>query len=264
MGEQDVGRGRLQDKVAIITGGAQGMGECAAVLFAREGARVAVVDRSMGCETVADRIVAAGGEALWSNTDVTEPGQVERMVREVMARFGRVDVLYNNAGIGPPEDALLHELDEAVFDRVMGVNVRGMYLVSKMVIPAMLLRRGRQSGGSIINTASIAGLIGNSTVPASAYTISKGAVMAMTKQIAVSYADRRIRCNAVCPGPIETPILTPFFAQPGVRRRFEKRIPIGRIGQPIDVANLALFLASDESTFITGTLMVIDGGVTAQ
>jgi NAD(P)-dependent dehydrogenase (short-subunit alcohol dehydrogenase family) len=264
MGGNDAGRGRLDGKVAIITGGAQGMGECAAELFAREGARVAVVDRSMGCQTVADRIVADGREAIWSNTDVTDANAIARMVDDVMARFGRIDVLYNNAGIGPPEDAILHELDEAVFDRVMDINVRGMFLVSKAVLPAMLARRGRQSGGSIINTASIAGLIGNSTVPASAYTVSKGAVMALTKQIAVSYADRRIRCNAVCPGPIETPILTPFFAQPGVRRRFEKRIPIGRIGQPIDVANLALFLASDESSFITGTLMVIDGGVTAQ
>jgi NAD(P)-dependent dehydrogenase (short-subunit alcohol dehydrogenase family) len=250
--------GRLEGRVALITGAASGMGAVAADLFAREGARVIAGDRDEGVEAVAERIRAAGFDAQAVVGDVTSSEDAERMV----AAAGAPDVLYNNAGIGPPDDALIHELPEEVWDRIMGVNVRGMFLVCRAAIRALLAAKTPRA--SIVNTASIAGLVGNDKVPASTYTVSKGAVMALTKQIAISYAPYGIRCNAMCPGPILTPILAPFFAEEGVRERFEEGIPLRRIGQPEDVAKLALFLASDESSWITGTLIPIDGGILAK
>jgi NAD(P)-dependent dehydrogenase (short-subunit alcohol dehydrogenase family) len=234
------------------------MGAVAADLFAREGARVIAADRDERVQSVATAIAAAGFAAEAVVGDVTNAHDAERMV----AAAGAPDIVYNNAGIGPPDDALIHELSEEVFDRVMGVNVRGMFLVCRAAIRALLDANAPRA--SIVNTASIAGLVGNDKVPASSYTISKGAVMALTKQIAISYAPHGIRCNAMCPGPVLTPILEPFFAQEGVRERFEKGIPMRRLGQPIDVARLALFLASDESSWITGTLIPIDGGILAK
>lgn len=245
---------RLEGRVALITGAASGMGAVAAELFAREGARVIAADRDERVEQVAAAL--DGVEAVVG--DITLAEDADRMV----AAAGVPDIVYNNAGIGPPDDALIHELSEDVFDRIMGVNVRGMFLVCRAAIRALLAAGAPRA--SIVNTASIAGLVGNDKVPASTYTISKGAVMALTKQIAISYAPHGIRCNAVCPGPILTPILEPFFAQEGVRERFEQGIPLGRVGQPLDVAQLALFLASDESSWITGTLIPIDGGILAR
>jgi NAD(P)-dependent dehydrogenase (short-subunit alcohol dehydrogenase family) len=254
--------GRLAGKTALITGAASGMGKTAALRFAREGAAVVVADISEQGEKTAAEISAADGEALFIRADVAEEQQVETMVQKALDSFGHLDVIYNNAGIGPPDDAAIHELPTAVWDRVMNINVRGMYLCCRFGIKA-ILDQSPAGPASIVNTASIAGLVGNSTLPSTAYTVSKGAVMALTKQVAVSYAANGIRCNALCPGPIRTPILEPFFAEPGVRERFEQRIPIGRMGEPEDVASLALFLASDESSFITGALIVIDGGITA-
>jgi NAD(P)-dependent dehydrogenase (short-subunit alcohol dehydrogenase family) len=256
------GAGRLAGKTALITGAASGMGKTAALRFAREGAAVAVADVSDQGEQTAAEISAADGEALFVRADVADEQQVEAMVKATIDRFGQLDVIYNNAGIGPPDDAAIHELPTEVWDRVMNINVRGMYLCCRFGIKAILDQREIRPA-SIVNTASIAGLVGNSTLPSTAYTVSKGAVMALTKQVAVSYAANGIRCNALCPGPIRTPILEPFFAEPGVRERFEQRIPIGRMGEPEDVASLALFLASEESSFITGALIVIDGGITA-
>jgi NAD(P)-dependent dehydrogenase (short-subunit alcohol dehydrogenase family) len=253
--------GRLEGRVALITGAAQGMGATAAELFAAEGAAVALSDIDASGSAVAERIVAAGGRATFITADVASPADARRMVDAAREAFGVPDVIYNNAGIGPPDDALIHELSEEVFDRIMGINVRGMFLVCRAAIGAML--DAGVTRASIVNTASVAGLVGNSKVPASAYTISKGAVMALTKQIAVSYAAYGIRCNAMCPGPIETAILAPWLAQDGVRERFESSIPMGRVGTTEDVARLALFLASDESSWITGTLIPIDGGVLA-
>lgn len=253
---------RLAGKVALITGAGSGMGATAARLFAREGAIVVAADVSDQGEKTSDAIANAGGESMFVKVDVADEAQVEAMVAAAVDRFGKLDILYNNAGIGPPEDAAIHELPTDVWDRVMNINVRGMYLCCRFGVQAML-RSGTPRDASIINTASIAGLVGNSTLPSTAYTVSKGAVMALTKQVAVSYASEGIRCNAMCPGPILTPILEPFFAEAGVRERFEQRIPLGRMGQPDDVANLALFLASSDSSFITGALIVIDGGITS-
>jgi NAD(P)-dependent dehydrogenase (short-subunit alcohol dehydrogenase family) len=254
--------GRLEGRIALITGAAFGMGATAAELFAQEGARVAVTDLHEHGEEVAAAIRETGGEAIFVKMDVADAAQVERGIARVRSELGGLDVLYNNAGIGPPEDAPIHELVEEVWDKVMDVNVRGMYLCCRFGIAAMLDSPPPRRT-SIINTASIAGMIGNSTLPSTAYTVSKAAVAGITKQVAVTYAADGIRCNAMCPGPINTPILAPFFDQPGVRERFEERIPLGRLGVPEDVANLALFLASDESSFMTGSLIVIDGGITA-
>jgi NAD(P)-dependent dehydrogenase (short-subunit alcohol dehydrogenase family) len=253
--------GRLQGRTAIITGAAQGMGAVAAELFAAQGAAVALSDVDPSGAEVAERIVAGGGRATFVTADVASAPDVTAMVDAAIASFGVPDIVYNNAGIGPPDDALVHELSEAVYDRVMGINVRGMFLVCRAAIAAML--DAGIARASIVNTASIAGLVGNNKVPASAYTVSKGAVMALTKQIAVSYAAQGIRCNAMCPGPIETAILAPWLAQEGVRERFESSIPMGRVGTTEDVAQLALFLASDESSWITGALIPIDGGILA-
>jgi NAD(P)-dependent dehydrogenase (short-subunit alcohol dehydrogenase family) len=254
--------GRLEGSVAVITGAASGMGATGAELFAAEGASVVAADLdAVAGEAVVARIREAGGTATFVRTDVSDPGDAKALVDAAREAYGVPDILYNNAGIGPTEDAAVHELPLAVWDRVMDVNVRGMFLVSQAVIAA-LLETGKRPA-SIVNTASIAGLVGNARVPASAYTVSKGAVMALTKQIAVSYAGHGIRCNAMCPGPIETPILAPWFAEEGVRERFEERIPLGRIGQPLDVAKLALFLASGDSSWITGALIPIDGGILA-
>ncbi len=254
--------GRLAGKVALITGAGSGMGRTAALLFAQQGASVVAADVSPNGEKTAADIADAGGEALFVQVDVADEAQVESMVERATRRFGRLDVLYNNAGIGPPDDAAIHELPTEVWDRVMNINVRGMYLCCRFGVRSMLAQPEPRNA-SIVNTASIAGIVGNSTLPSTAYTVSKGAVMALTKQVAISYAAEGIRCNAVCPGPILTPILEPFFAEPGVREQFEQKIPLGRMGQPEDVANLALFLASDESSFITGSLVVIDGGITS-
>src|SRR5262249_24300060 len=212
-----------------ITGAGSGMGATAAALFAAEGAQVALADVCDDCGAVAERIRADGGDAFFVHADVTNGDEGAAGVRAVVDRWGRLDVLYNHAGIGRPDDALMHELPEEVWHGVMGVNVTGMYLCCRYGIEAMLASDAPRSA-SIVNTASIAGLVGNSTLPSTAYTVSKGAVMALTKQVAVSYAAEGIRCNAVCPGPILTPILEPFFAEPGVRERFEQRIPLGRMG----------------------------------
>jgi NAD(P)-dependent dehydrogenase (short-subunit alcohol dehydrogenase family) len=253
--------GRLEGKVAVITGAGSGMGRAGVIRFAEEGARVVAADVNLESaqETVA-LVTDKGGDAYAVAADVSNTADVEALFTATAAQYGVADILYNNAGIGPTEDCELHLLPEDLYQRVMDINVKGMFLCSKYAITAMLEHGVR---GSIVNTGSVAGLKGNSTVPATAYTISKAGVIGVTKQIAATYAKHGIRCNAMCPGPIETAILAPWFEQPGTRERFDAMIPIGRIGQPEDVANLALFLASDESSFITGELIAIDGGVMA-
>ncbi len=252
--------GRLEGKVTLITGGASGIGAAAAALFAREGAAVAITDTADSGEGVAQAIREQGGEAFFARGSVADAGHVETLVALVLERHGRLDVLYNNAGIGPPDDAAIHEVPEELWDRVMAVNLRGVFLCCRFGVRAMLAQNQPRSA-SIINTASILGLVGNPTLPSTAYTVSKGAVMALTKQVAVSYAHEGIRCNAILPGPIDTAILTPFLAEAGMRERFEERVPLGRMGHPDEVAKLALFLASDDSSFITGDLIAVDGGL---
>jgi NAD(P)-dependent dehydrogenase (short-subunit alcohol dehydrogenase family) len=236
------------------------MGRLAALTFAQEGARVVAADVSAraGEETVSE-ISREGREALFVAADVSREDQVRGMVKRAVDRFGRLDVLYNNAGIFPEEDGSVLEVDEAVWDKVMAVNLKGIYLCCKHGIPALL----DAGGGSVINVASFVALLG-CTVPQDAYTASKGGVIALTKSLAVQFGPRRIRANAIAPGPIETPLLTSWLlANPEAKKRRLDRIPMGRFGRPEDIVQMALFLASDESAWVNGSVLVVDGGITS-
>jgi len=251
--------GRLDGKVALITGAASGMGKVAATLFAREGANVVVADVTddAGTATVAE-IEATGGRAIYVHADVSKAADADAMIAAATNRFGGLQVLYNNAGIFPADDGSVTETTEATWDRVMAINLKGVFFGCKYGVPAMLA----SGGGSIINVASFVALVGAAT-PQIAYTASKGGVLAMTREIAVEFARRGIRANALCPGPIETPLLQELLADPARRERRLVHIPLGRFGQAEEIANAALFLASDESSFITGSTFVVDGGITA-
>ncbi len=251
--------GRLDGKVALITGAASGIGAVAARLFAGEGARVVVADVSddAGRATV-EEIEAAGGQAAYVHADVSNADDARAMVAFAMERFGSLDVLHNNAGVFPAADGSVTDTDEDVWDLVMRINLKGVYLGCRFGIPAML----EGGGGSIVNVASFVALMGAAT-PQIAYTSSKGGVLAMTREIAVEFARRGIRANALCPGPIETPLMAELLADPDRRQRRLVHIPIGRFGRPDEIANAALFLASDESSFMTGAALVVDGGITA-
>lgn len=252
---------RLRGKVALITGVASGMGRQAALTFGREGARIVGCDvgEAGGAQT-AEMVRRAGGEMLFVRADVSAEAEVAAAVQQGVERFGTLDILYNNAGIGPPDDAVVTELPLDVFERVMRVNITGTFLCSKHAIPHLV----RAGGGSVINVSSIAAFIGGAAMPATAYGTSKAAVIGLTKRMAIQFARHKVRVNAVCPGPIDTPILEPYFADPEVKQRFHQRAPIGRIGVPDDVVNLCLYLASDESSWVTGSVIVIDGGVTSR
>ena len=252
--------GRLEGKVVLITGGGSGMGRLASVMFAREGARIVVAEvaEPAGQETVA-QVRAAGGEAIFTRTDVSKEADVAAAVRAGEGAFGRLDVLYNNAGIFPADDGAVTDIDEAVWDRVMNVNLKGIYLVCKHGVPALL----RTGGGSIINIASFVALVG-CTVPQDAYTASKGGVIALTKSLAVQFGPKGIRSNAICPGPIETPLLTEWLlTDPEAKRIRLARIPMGRFGRPEDIVHLATYLASEESSWTNGAVLVADGGITS-
>ncbi|MGZ5297350.1 MAG: glucose 1-dehydrogenase [Actinomycetota bacterium] len=250
---------RLEGKVALITGGASGMGKVASKLFASEGAKVVLTDVSDGAgEATAAEIVAAGAEAAYVHADVSKESDAKAMVEATVERFGGLDVLYNNAGIMPAEDGSVHLTTEAVWDTVLAVNVKGVAFGCKYGIPAML----GTGGGSIINVASFVAWMGAATSQ-TAYTASKGAVLAMTREIGVEYARRGIRCNALCPGPIETPLLMQLLSDEEKRRRRFVHIPMGRLGQAEELAKAALFLATEDSSFMTGASLIVDGGITA-
>jgi NAD(P)-dependent dehydrogenase (short-subunit alcohol dehydrogenase family) len=251
---------RLQDKVCIITGAGSGMGRVASALFAREGARVVVaeVNADAGEETVA-QVRAEGGDARLVRTDVTQEDECRALVETTLRDYGRVDVLYNNAGIFLEQDHSVVDTPVEVWERVQSVNVRGVYLCSKFAIPAMV----DSGGGSVVNVASFVALVGCS-VPQDSYTASKGAVIALTKSLAVQFGPRGVRSNAICPGPIETPLMTAWLlTDPAAKALRLARIPMGRFGKAEDVASLALYLASDESTWMNGAALVLDGGITA-
>ncbi len=250
---------RLDGKVALITGAASGMGKVAASLFAREGARIVLADVTDETgEATAAEIAAAGGEAAYVHADVSEASEVEAMIRFAEERFGALSILYNNAGVFPADDGSVTETREQTWDLTIDINLKGVYLGCKFGIPAML----RSGGGSIINVASFVALVGAAT-PQIAYTASKGGVLSMTREIAVEFARRGIRANALCPGPVETPLLAELMSDPVRRQRRLVHIPIGRLARAEEIANAALFLASDESSFVTGSALVVDGGITA-
>jgi NAD(P)-dependent dehydrogenase (short-subunit alcohol dehydrogenase family) len=251
--------GRLDGKVALITGAASGMGKVAASLFAAEGARVVAADvTDEAGRATAEEIRATGGEAAFVHADVSNPIDAEAMVQVATDAFGGLHVLYNNAGIMPADDGSVTETPEETWDRVMAINLKGVFLGCKFGIPAML----DSGGGSIINVASFVALMGAAT-PQIAYTASKGGVLSMTREIAVEFARKGIRANALCPGPIDTPLLQELLSDPARRQRRLVHIPVGRLGQAEEIVNAALFLASDDSSFVTGATFVVDGGITA-
>lgn len=251
---------RLQGKACFITGAGSGMGRVAAVRFAREGARVAAVDvDGPAAEETARLAGGAAGEVLPIRCDVTKEAEVAAAIRTTVGRFGRLDVLYNNAGVMLEQDRSVIDTEEAVWDKTFAVNVKGIFFCCKYGIPEML-KNGR---GSIINIASFVALLGCS-VPQDAYTASKGAVISLTKSLAVQFAPRGVRANAICPGPIETPLLTEWLLRDEEARRIRLSLnPTGRFGRPEDIVNMAVFLASDESEWTNGAVIVVDGGITS-
>jgi NAD(P)-dependent dehydrogenase (short-subunit alcohol dehydrogenase family) len=251
--------GRLENKVAVVTGAGSGIGRESALLFAREGARVLVaeVNDAAGRKVVGE-IESAGGKALFFPADVSVARDAEAMVSAAEKNWGKLDVLFNNAGIFPAADGSVLETDEETWDLVLRVNLKGVFFGCKYAIPAML----RSGGGSIVNTASFVALVGAAT-PQIAYTASKGGVLAMTREIAIEFARKGIRANALCPGPVDTPLLKELFSDPARRARRMVHIPPGRLAQAREIAQAALFLASDESSYVNGATFTVDGGITA-
>jgi NAD(P)-dependent dehydrogenase (short-subunit alcohol dehydrogenase family) len=249
---------RLKDKVSIITGAGSGMGRVAALRFAAEGSRVVVADNQFEAARETVRLVEAqGGEATPVAVDVSVEADAKAMVATALEKYGRLDVLYNNAGIMPEADHSVVDTPVEAWDRVMAVNVRGVYLACKYAIPPMIERRA----GSIINVSSFVAVLGCS-VPQDAYTASKGAVLALTRSLAVQFAPQGIRTNAILPGPVETPLLMDWLLKDEKAKQIRlARNPTGRFGKPDEVVSLAVYLASDESQWTNGASMVIDGGI---
>ncbi len=245
--------GRLEGKVAVITGAASGIGRETARRFAGEGAKVCVVDlNDLTGEEVAGEL-----DGLYVHANVTDPDDVRRMYREAAERFGGIDILFNNAGISPPDDDSILETEMDAWERVQNVNLKSVYLCCKHGIP-YLLERG---GGSVINTASFVAVMGAATSQIS-YTASKGGVLAMSRELGVQFARQGVRVNALCPGPVNTPLLQELFAKdPERAARRLIHLPMGRFAEAVEIANAVLFLASDESSYMTASTFLVDGGL---
>ena len=248
--------GRLDEKVAVITGAASGIGREAALLFSAEGAKVCVAD--VVAET-GEQTASECREAFFHEVDVTDAESVQAMYAATAERYGGIDALYNNAGIMPADDASILDTEPDAWQRVQDVNAKGVYLCCKYGIP-YLLERG---GGSVINVASFVALAG-AAISQISYSASKGAVLSMSRELAVEFARRGVRVNALCPGPVETPLLMHLFSEtPGALERRLVHVPMGRLAQAKEIAYAALFLASDESSYVNGATFLVDGGITA-
>jgi len=249
--------GRLDGKVCVITGAGGGMGREAAIVFSGEGAKVCVADLDL--DIAEETVSLCPGEAFATRVNVASEEDVRGMYAETAERFGGIDVLYNNAGISPGDDASVLDTSVEAWQRVQDVNAKGVFLCCKHGVP-YLLERG---GGSVINVASFVAILGAATSQIS-YTASKGAVLSMSRELAVQFARDGVRVNALCPGPVETPLLLAIYGDdPAAFARRQVHWPTGRLGKPREIVNAALFLASDESTFVNGAAFVVDGGLTA-
>ena len=250
---------RLENRVALITGAASGIGQEAALLFAAEGAAVVAVDvQEDAGQATAQRIEERGGRCRYVRADVSRAAECADMVSEAENAFGKLDILFNNAGISHADDADAVQTDEEVWDLTMRINLKGVFLGCKYGIPALR----RAGGGSIINTASFVALMGAAT-PQLAYTASKGGVVALTRELAVVHARENIRVNALCPGPLRTELLMKYLDTEEKKQRRLVHIPMGRFGEASEIARAAVYLASDESSFVTGATFLVDGGITA-
>ena len=250
---------RLKDKVALITGAGSGIGRETAVLFAQEGAAICVVDinDAAGQQTV-DLVTGVGGQAIYVRADVSNAADCNNMVAQTEKAFGKLNIMFNNAGISHKDDDDAMNTSEEVWDLTFQINVKGVFLGCKYGIPALR----RAGGGSIINTASFVALLGAAT-PQLAYTASKGAVLSMSRELAAIHARENIRVNAMCPGPLYTELLMKYLNTEEKKQRRLVHIPMGRFGQAKEIAYGALYLASDESSFVTGTEFMVDGGITS-
>ena len=244
---------RLQNKIAIITGAGSGIGRGIALAFVKEGAKVVVADWSEedGKEAV-EQVRKINGEAVFVKTDVSKTVDIDKMVKTCLDKFGRVDILVNNAGIYRTYN--LHEMSEEDWDKTINVNLKSVFLGSKRVIPEML----KQGQGKIINTASIAGLVG--FAQSGAYCASKGGIIALTKEMALDYAPKKINVNCICPGVIKTAMTKDMITDPATKQFLESSTPYPRLGEPADIAMAAVYLASNESDFVNGHVLVVDGG----
>jgi len=248
---------RLRGKVAFITGAGGVLGRASAELFAREGARVAVIDAvAETAQETARRIALAGGEAIALRADVTDEEQVRAAIAATVDRWGALDTLFNNAGVMPHQDRSVLDMDTALWDQIYAINVRGGALCCKYAIPHIIAA----GGGAVVNMSSFVALMG-STNAQEGYGASRGAVIALTRSLAVQFGRHNIRVNALCPGPVETAHVRAFFADEAARQRRLDRIPLGRFGRPDDVAELALYLASDAASWLTGQAIALDGGI---
>ena len=250
---------RLEGLSALVTGGGSGIGRDSCRLFAAEGAFVSVCDRdAASAESVAEEIRVAGGRAIGVAADVSRGPEIASAVERAETEGGGLHVVFNNAGVFPDADGSPVDTPEDVFEQVIEINLKGVFLGCKYAIPALL----RSGGGSIINTASFVAVVGAATSQI-AYTASKGGVLAMTREIAVEYARQGIRANALCPGPVNTPLLQDLLADPAARERRLVHVPMGRLAESEEIAQAALFLASPESSYVNGTTFMVDGGITS-
>ena len=252
---------RLEGKVAFITGAGMGQGREGALLFAKEGAAVVVADiDAKAAKDTSQTIARRGGQALAVAGDVGKEADVKRMIAAAVKRFRALHILYNNAGVlWKDKDRSVVETKETDWDRVQAINLKGPFFVMKHGIPHLI----RSGGGSIVNVGSVSALAGF-TVAQDAYTSAKGALIALSRSIAIQFARQNVRCNIIHPGIIETPMQAPYLKDPAKRKAFEDGIPLGRIAHPREIAQVALFLASDDSSYVTGTEIVADGGFMAQ
>lgn len=248
--------GRLAGRTALITGAGSGMGRSAAELFAAEGAHVVAGDRDAAAvEATVSAVRAAGGSAIGVVVDVTRAAEVEAAVQAALRAFGALHVLYNNAGVWLPDDGPAPDLDEEVWDRIIAVNLKGAFLGCKYAIPHLV----EAGGGSIINVSSVSALRAGKDIY-DAYAASKGGVIALTRSVASTWGPKRVRANAICPGSIDTPMTRDSYEDPAVARFWRERTALGRVGTADEVAQTALWLASDESSYVTGAVIVADGG----